>query len=70
MYTITDIMECLRMNERAVRKLFVDAGVKLDENKSDMNEFVSREDVVLLLVDRAEQREGMLLADLLKGKKR
>jgi len=58
------------MNERAVRKLFVDAGVKLDENKSDMNEFVSREDVVLLLVDRAEQREGMLLADLLKGKKR
>jgi len=66
MYTIADIMECLKLNETTVRKMFVDAGVELDENKSDMNELVTRNDVILLLVDRAAKREGRLLLKLLE----
>jgi len=46
--------------------MFVDAGVELDENKSDMNELVTRNDVILLLVDRAAKREGRLLLKLLE----
>jgi len=67
MYTIADIMECLKLNETTVRKMFVDAGVELDENKSDMNELVTRNDVILLLVDRAAKREGRLLSKLLEN---
>ncbi len=67
MYTIADIMECLKLNETTVRKMFVDAGVKLDENRLDMNEFVTRNDVILLLVDRAAKREGRLLSKLLEN---
>ncbi len=66
MYTIADIMECLKLNETTVRKMFVDAGVELDENALNPNEQISRENIIDLLVDRASTREGRLLSKLLE----
>jgi len=66
MFCISEIGSCLKLNESVVRKLFVDAGVEIDELKVDSTERVSREDLIALWTDRADKREGRLLAGLLK----
>jgi len=66
MYTIKDVMDCLKLNEPMVRKLLIDAGAKLDENVTNPDEVVSKEDIVNLWLDRIETREGRLLSKLLE----
>ena len=66
-YTISEIMQVLKLNEAAVRKLFVDAGANLAELDQDTSEAVTKADVIALWHDRADTREGRLLADLLRG---
>ena len=67
MYTIKDVMDCLKLNEPMVRKLLIDAGAKLDENVTNPDEVVSKEDIVNLWLDRIETREGRLLSKLLEN---
>ncbi len=67
MYTIKDIVNCLKLDETTVRKLLIDAGVELDENAINPNEVISRTDLVSLWYDRAETREGRLLSKLLEN---
>jgi len=64
-FTIKQITDCLKIGERATRKLLNDAGAKLDEMTINPDELVSRETVINLLAIRAGSREGRLLAGLL-----
>ena len=66
-YTIRQIMDVLKLNEPATRKLLIDAGSNLAELDQDTSETVTRADVVSLYTDRADMREGRLLAGLLRG---
>jgi hypothetical protein len=66
MYKLSEIMQVLKLNEPATRKLLIDVGANLAELDQDPSEAVSREDVIALWHDRADQREGRLLAQLLK----
>jgi len=54
-------MQVLKLNEPATRKLLIDVGANLAELDQDPSEAVSREDVIALWHDRADQREGRLL---------
>jgi len=64
-YTIRDIMDQLKLNESATRKLLIDAGANLAELDQDTGETVTRGDVIALAVDRANTREGRQLFKLL-----
>jgi len=64
-YTIRDIMDQLKLNESATRKLLIDAGANLAELDKDTGETVTRGDVIALAVDRSNTREGRLLFKLL-----
>ena len=65
-FTIAEIMDVLRLNEPATRKMLIDAGADLNELASDPSETVTRADVINLYTDRAAMREGRLLAGLLE----
>lgn len=64
-FTIKEIMDQLKLNEAATRKLLIDAGAAIAELDSNPQEPVTREDVIALWHDRADMREGRLIAKLL-----
>lgn len=68
-YKLSELMQVLKLNEPATRKMLIDAGADLNELASDPGETVSCEDVIALWHDRANTREGRLLAELLKEKR-
>ena len=67
-YKVGDLVDRLMINEPMVRKLLVDAGVAVDELVVDLDEKLSREDIVRFAVDRCGSREGNIIADLLADK--
>ncbi|MDI7277232.1 MAG: hypothetical protein QME94_14750 [Anaerolineae bacterium] len=56
-----------RGNERTMRKLLNDAGARLDEYRQEPGETVSRDIVVRLYAQRAGDRVGRKLAELLRA---
>jgi hypothetical protein len=66
-YTLGELAQVLKINQRAVRKMLNDAGggPRLDEYTEDPGETVTRSQVVDLFADRAGSREARLLAGLL-----
>jgi hypothetical protein len=64
-YSLADIMELLKIDEKTTRKLIKKAGIEIELSKSDPNEVISYEDYRKLWVSRANRREGRLLATLL-----
>ena len=64
-YSIGDIMELLKRDELAVRKLLIKAGVEIEELKSDPSETIRYKDFRILWLSIANRREGRLLANLL-----
>ena len=64
-YSINTIMQLLKLNESAVRKLLVDAGIEINESKNDPDETIRYEDFRKLWISRANRPEGKLLATLL-----
>jgi hypothetical protein len=64
-YTINDLMKLLSLSEVGIRKLLVDAGIEIDESKSDPQEIIPYEDFRKLWISLANRPEGRLLATLL-----
>ena len=64
-YSINTIMQLLKLNESAVRKLLVDAGIEINDSKNDPDETIRYEDFRKLWISRANRPEGKLLATLL-----
>ena len=64
-YRISELMKVLKLNERTVRKLLVDAGANLVELDQDTSERVTRQAVIDLWADRVGTREQRLLSQLL-----
>ena len=64
--TIKAISDCLGTPEAMTRKLLVDAGADIDELAIDPDEFIPREVVINLAADRAADRIGRRLVELLR----
>ena len=65
-YRISEIMKVLKLGERSTRKLLVDTGARIAELDQNPQETVTREDLIALWADRADTREGRLIASLLR----
>ena len=64
--TIKAISDCLGTPEAMTRKLLVDAGADIDELTVDPDELIPREVVINLAADRAADRIGRRLVELLR----
>lgn len=65
-YSIKTISDCLGTNEAMARKLLNDSGAGIDELAEDPGEVIPREVVINLAADRAGDRVGRKLAELLR----
>ncbi|HAF47963.1 MAG TPA: hypothetical protein DCL08_01825 [Anaerolineaceae bacterium] len=66
-FTLSEVMDAVKLDEPTLRQLLVDVGVNLDKTAQDTDETVTERDLIALLADRAGSKEGDLLADFLRG---
>jgi hypothetical protein len=69
-YPLSSIMTKTELSEPTLRQLLKDVGVDIDVNVKNAQETITQNDLIALLADRAGSREGDLLAEFIRGKKR
>ena len=69
-YSLSSIMTKTELSEPTLRQLLKDVGVDIDVNVKNAQETITQNDLIALLADRAGSREGDLLAEFIRGKKR
>ena len=63
---LSEVMNILNQDEETTRKMLNKAGADLDEQASDPNISLSREEIASLATEQGNTREGQLLSALLK----
>ena len=63
---LSKVMKILNQDEETTRKMLNKVGADLDEQASDPNIILSREEIAALATEQENTREGQLLSALLK----
>ena len=63
---LSKVMKILNQDEETTRKMLNKVGADLDEQASDPNIILSREEIAALATEQGNTRKGQLLSALLK----